>query len=114
MKDLTEYLTGVIDDSANIDESSRTKKRRVNAQISMEVASRDRNQLLISPGVDYSYALKTYEEAHSKANGDQDSSFLGHTATLIKKQDHRLPIIIVPNISTALMSMFNVKQVSYM
>lgn len=137
MKDLYDYLTGAIEDSVNIehDESSSrsiTKKRksnekgtaggvlqqskqtRVNGQISMENPSRDRNQLLTSPNIDYTYALKLYEQAHLKQHTGQDSASVsgeGVTASLKKKKDYRLPIIIVPSTSTALMSMFNIKQV---
>lgn len=135
-KDLFDYLTGAIEDSVHIehDESSRSmmkrrkssekgtvsttqqsKHTRINGQISMEIASRDRNQLLTSPGIDYTYALKLYEQAHLKQHSQgQEGGVNAEVASLSsvkKKKDYRLPIIIVPSTATALMSMFNIKKV---
>lgn len=145
-KDLSDYLKGTIEDSANLEHDktvTSAKKRkttdksesvreggeggaarssttpqhakhtRINGQISMEVASRDRNQLLTSPGIDYSYALELYQQAHlKKMDGGETVPLSADPSTYLKKKrDSRLPIIIVPNTSTALMSMFNAKQV---
>jgi hypothetical protein len=104
--------------------SSNSTKHKTNVnqgQIAFEMAGRDRNQLLMTPGQDYSYVLKIYDTVHSKQ--DKESSFAlkpiaqgivigsgGNMSHLKNLKDPRLPIIIVPGTSSSIISMFNIKQ----
>jgi hypothetical protein len=95
--------------------SSGLHTKQVRSQISLELPTKDRNQLLLSPNVDFSFASKLYEQAHLKQHGALEAGSLdsASTSTSKKKKDYRSPIIIVPSVSSALISLFNAKQVGF-
>jgi hypothetical protein len=95
--------------------SSGLHTKQVRSQISLELPTKDRNQLLLSPNVDFSFASKLYEQAHLKQHGALEAGSLDSSSasTSKKKKDYRSPIIIVPSVSSALISLFNAKQVGF-
>ena len=86
-----------------------------------EIVVRDRNTQLLAPGQDFTFALKIYQSAHAKApsagrgsskGGDRGSSSRSSSSSSSAgsvKKDTRLPIIIVPALSTSLLTLLNVK-----
>jgi len=149
MSDLLDFLSGATEDSVlgNIEHNEEgrqhMKRQRTsnlkgktrssgsgssgqtggNGQISMELPSRDRNEVLMVPGQDFSYVLKIYDTVHAMKQqdhalkeGGRKNSLQPITAGIVigghgkTQRDSRLPIIIVPSTTSSLMSMFNTKQ----
>jgi len=78
----------------------------------IEEAGRDRNGLLLTPGVDFSFALRIYAEAHKAKAGAVGDGPAGGLSSVggARKKGKKEPIIIVPAATSSLITMLNIKR----